>query len=86
VDFREDIGRNNDLPKRQGVLRIIGNILWVSKEEGDFMDSTFGRILKDSGKATAGSLERPWVSHEPSKEVLVVIPPLKKKSIPPSPR
>jgi hypothetical protein len=56
MDFREDIGRNNDLPKRQGVLRIIGNILWVSKQEGDFMNSTFGGILKGSRKATAGSL------------------------------
>ena len=82
-----DVGRKNDLPKRKRVLSIIGIILWVSKEEGDFMNSTFGGILKDSGKATTGSLEEPRGAHEPSKEVLVVIlPPLKKKSIPPSPR
>jgi len=54
---------------------MIGIILWVSKEEGDFMNSTFGGILKDSGRATASSLEEPWGAHEPSKEVLVVIPP-----------
>lgn len=50
------------------------------------MNSTFGGILKDRGEATAGSLEGPWASHEPSKKVLVGIPPLKKKSTPPSPK
>jgi hypothetical protein len=70
-----DVGRKNDLPKRKRVLSMIGIILWVSKEEGDFMNSTFGGILKDSGRATASSLEEPWGAHEPSKEVLVVIPP-----------
>lgn len=50
------------------------------------MNSTFGGILKGGRKATAGSLEEPWGAHEPSKEFLVVIPPLKKKSIPASPK